>query len=110
MYDLGEKDELHVRAGVTGDFGRLFPTAYITLCLARKPGYYVANAYVPMAVFVPIACMQWSIPPWHVADRLSFGLGMLLIVIAFRVSLAARLPAVSYTPPLDEFVISYDLQ
>ena len=51
---------------------------------------------VPMFLFTVLACLQWYIPPWDVADRMAFGLAMLLTVIAFKFSNAALLPAISY--------------
>jgi len=105
IYDLGKADEIYVRTGFCGGRGRSFPVAYITMAITRKPEYYMHSVVLPMMLFVAISTLVWYIPPWDVADRLNFGLAMLLTVIAFKFSNASLLPAVSYLTLLDRYVL-----
>ena len=103
VYKLGSS--VHVTVGTCGHQPRVFPAINLTILVRRKPNFFVTNVIVPMFIFVPLACMQQAIPLWELADRLGFGLTMLLTTVAFKTSVSSSLPQISYLTLLDKYLL-----
>lgn len=104
VYNL--RPRVYVACGETGQGNRVFPSANVVVIIERHPQYFITNVFVPMFLFVTIACMNNIIPLTEIAERLNFTLAMILTLIAFKFSINAMLPQVAYTTLLDHYLMT----
>ena len=88
-----------------GRKGRQFPSIRASITVQRRPAFYVVNVAVPMALFSALSCLQFTMPPPDVSDRLSISLTLLLTATAYKFATASLVPAISYMTALDNLVV-----
>lgn len=83
---------------VTGDLtSACYPTITISARVYRKPGFVIYNVIIPMAAFVIMAFMQFTITDRTNQDaRLAVTLTLVLTAAAYKFSISSMVPSISY--------------
>ena len=105
LWDL--HNELDVRPGTTGNTAdRLFPALEMVCLVGRQPWFVIFNVALPVFFFVPMAILQFAVPRYMTADRLSVSLAIVLTTIAHKYSMSTLVPQLSYLTFLDKYVLA----
>ena len=89
---------------------RTFATAYFSVKIQRRPGYFMFNILLPSFLFVPLGMLQFTILPTE-PERVSCALGLVLVIVLFKFAVVSpsNFPAVNYMTLLDKQVLSCQL-
>lgn len=89
--------------------GIIFPRVDFSLYLWRKPGFYLSNVVLPIAILTllsPLSCaIESDGSSLGTADRLGITLTLMLTAVAYKFVVASSLPQVSYQTLLDSYVL-----
>lgn len=84
----------------------VFAGAVVSYDAARRSGYYVWNAIVPLVLIVFMSWTVFWVNPAHLGPQLGLAATSMLSLIAYRFSLGSVLPPVSYFTRMDAFLTS----
>ena len=89
---------------------RTFATAYFSVKIQRRPGYFVWNILLPSFLFIPLGMLQFTILPTE-PERVSCALGLVLVIVLFKFAVVSpsNFPTVNYMTLLDKQVLSCQL-
>jgi len=104
LYDLDYRMTFVER--VIGDVtSSCYPTITISARVYRKPGYVIFNVLIPMATFVIMAGMQFTIDRANQDARLAVSLTLVLTAAAYKFSISSMIPSISYLTLADRYVL-----
>ena len=83
-----------------------YPVLAAEFCVIRKISYWNFNFVFPVFCFVLVSILSFSIPVDDIADRLSVVVAMMLTTVAYKYTLADKLPEISYLTAVDYYVMS----
>ena len=89
----------------TGDDPPSYPTITISARVYRKPEFVLVNVFLPIAVFVILTGLQFSVPVSDQDTRLSVSLTLVLTAAAYKFSIATMLPSVAYLTFVDKYIM-----
>jgi len=105
LYDLDARMTYVER--VTGDeTSSCYPTITISARVYRRPGFVIYNVIIPMAAFVIMAGMQFTIARDNQDARLAVSLTLVLTAAAYKFSISGMVPSISYLTLADKYVLS----
>ena len=81
------------------------PCLNLTMLAVRKAPYFTWNIEMPMGVLTLLTAFTFALPPSDTADRLSLTLTLVLTAVAYKLTVAAVIPVVSYVTALDTYVL-----
>lgn len=80
----------------------------VSLDLARKPGFYIWQVFVPLFILILIASTVFFLPAADLSDRISVITTSLLTAVALSYTVRMDLPKISYLTTIDRlFVTTY---
>lgn len=80
----------------------------VSLPIARKPGFYIWQVFVPLFILILIASTVFFLPASDLSDRISVITTSLLTAVALSYTVRADLPKISYLTTIDRlFVTTY---
>jgi len=104
LYDLDSRMTYVER--VTGDeSSSCYPTITISARVYRRPGFVIFNVLIPMAAFVIMAGMQFTIDRSNQDARLAVSLTLVLTAAAYKFSISSMIPSISYLTLADKYVL-----
>jgi hypothetical protein len=77
-----------------------------TICVTRKPVYYIWNSFLLIFIITTICLCCFSIRCDIAANRLIVGITVFLTLITFKWSLSKNQPSISYLTCLDKYTLS----
>jgi hypothetical protein len=77
-----------------------------TICVTRKPVYYLWNSFLLIFIITTICLCCFSIRCDIAANRLIVGITVFLTLITFKWSLSKNQPSISYLTCLDQYTLS----
>lgn len=99
--------ELDVRPGTVGTHAdRMFPSVELVMIVGRQPRFFLLNIALPVFFFVPMACLQFTVPRDNTEARLSVSMAIVLTAVAHKYSMTSLVPAISYLTFLDKYVLA----
>lgn len=84
--------------------GSIYCNLFIKTFFLRESAWYWYNVEFPTGIFTLLTAGTFFVPSEDVADRLSVCLTMLLTTAAYKITVAAKLPEISYLTILDVYV------
>jgi hypothetical protein len=92
---------------------KTYPRMEISMRVRRRPGFYINNLILPTALFPLLAMLSYCIElDFHgeykesTSNRITMTLSLYLTAAVFRVSVADRVPAITYQTRADVYVRS----
>ena len=93
---------------VGNDPQRLFPSISMTIMASRRPKYTLIHTFLPMMIFTTLSLVQFSAdvkqPASILGGRAVSSLTLVLTSVAFKLSVASKLPMVSYMTLTDWYI------
>jgi len=83
-----------------------YGTCHVIVPLLRKPGYYLQNVIAVMLMLTCLSLIVFVFPNDDISGRISVILTLILTFIAFKYSIMASIPKVSYSTILDFYMLS----
>lgn len=84
--------------------GSIYCNLVVKMFFLRESAWYWYNVTVPTGIFTLLTAGTFFVPHDEVADRLSVCLTMLLTTAAYKITVAAKLPEISYLTILDKYI------
>lgn len=78
----------------------------VTLEVARRPGFYVWQVFVPLFILILIASTVFFLPAEDLADRISVITTSLLTAVALSYAVHTDLPKISYLTAVDRLFVT----
>jgi hypothetical protein len=94
---------------LVGGTGAEIPGVTFTVAAERHAGHFVAKVIVPLVLIVMMAMVVFWIDPGLAATQVGVSATSILTLIAYRFSVGASLPKLSFLTRLDYFILSSTL-
>lgn len=85
--------------------GKQYPMLHLKMCVERRLGYWIFNIVLPLFFITTVSLISFAVPPEDVADRAGITLTVMLTLVAFKYSVADKLPQISYLTIIDAYVL-----
>jgi len=77
----------------------------IFLQLQRKSAAVIFNVFLPVQLITMLTWIVYAVETSDIGDRLTIGLTMLLVTVAFKFVVAGKLPDLPYTTFCDHYML-----
>ena len=85
---------------------RSYPALDISIPVDRRPFYYLINGFLPSCLFSLLAIFFMFLPVHYPPSRLTYVLTLTLTVVAYKLWLSDKLPAMTYLSLLDTYQLT----
>jgi hypothetical protein len=84
--------------------GTVRPVLDLQMTVRRKSMNYIWNFILPLFLIVLMTFSVWAIEVGEIGDRLGVSVTMVLTAIAMKLQVSDKLPSISYTTFIDQYV------
>ena len=84
---------------------RRFPAVSVGITVRRRPQFYLFNVAIPVGMLSLVSLLGFATHPMLTPERLDFGIGLTLTLVAYKFAIGSTMPEVAYLTTLDKFML-----